>query len=256
MGLLKGVALPYFENPDILESEVVTPLKSFIYEYIDRANFRSLSFSEQMGMNPCRKFTTINFSRLILKKHTQVSGLEANDRKFVTEQIKNFYRGYTMFTSDNIFPDRNYFVYRHKGEIVAGLQVHPDAWKVVAMNSKSSWLMLKFLPSIPGVKKIFNPNNLQLLSIEGIWIKPGFEKFIESLLETVCAEFKTHIALFWLDTESELLKKIDTNVKLGLMDKMMKRVEADIRLRFFNMDVKEIDEFSGRPAYISGLDMT
>jgi hypothetical protein len=208
-----------------------------------------------MGMKPCRKFTTLNFSRLILKHHKQVSTLEVGERTYVSEQIKYFYRGYTMFTSDNIFPEKNYYVYRHEGEIVAGLQVHPDAWKVVAMNSKSSWLMLKFLPSIPGVKKIFNPDNLKFLSIEGIWFKPGFEICIENLLESVCAEFKTHIALFWLDTESELLKKIDAHVKLGIMDKMMKRVEADIRLRFFNME-DEIEEFSGKPAYISGLDMT
>ncbi len=255
LGLLKGAVMPYFENPGKLESSSSPETeKSLIYAFIERGNLRSSSFSETMGLKPYREFTTVLFSRVFFKKDKNVEHALSSDKNEILSALDSFYSGYNLYTSANICPGENYLIYKQNGKIVAGLQVHPDAWKIHNMKSWP-WFFLKFLPSIPGVRKIFNPKDFRFLGIEGIFYSHEGKKHLQTLLETACAIFQTSIAMIWLDTESLMMKDLKENVRLGIMDKMMKTVRADAYLRLIGMNEAEDQTFQEKPVYISAFDM-
>lgn len=255
LGLLKGAVMPYFENPGQLESSSSPENeKSLIYAFIERGNLRSSSFSETMGLKPYRQFTTIIFSRIFFKKDKNVEPAKLSEKHEIINALKNFYSDHNLFSTANISPAENYLVYKQNGKIVAGLQVHPDAWKIHNMKSWS-WFFLKFLPSLPGVRKIFNPKYFRFLGVEGIWYARGGEKYIQPLLETACAIHKSAIVMIWLDSESQMLKDIKSNVRCGIMNKIMHPVKADVYLRLNGMDEFESQAFQRKPVYISAFDM-
>ncbi len=282
--LLKEVSLPYFKNPDKLEdSDASHPEKSILYAFIERENLRSSGFSETMGLRTYRRFTTILFSRLRCRQDQHVGTALPSEKKEILRLIEQFYAQHTLFSTANIFPQhpkpleeeyteppyRNLFsgkkeknplsksaflVYRLNGKIVAGLQVHPDAWKITHLKSWS-WFTLKFFPRIPGIRRIFNPENFRFIALEGIFYTAGGQKYLEPLLETACANFQTAIAMLWVDTRSPVLKVLRKRVRLGLMNKFMRQVEADIRIKTYGLSGNEEQLLRDQPAYISAFDM-
>jgi len=256
VGLLKSVAGHYFENPERLEStsqDAGDP--SFLYAYIENENYRSMRFGKDMGMHPCRHFTTVLFSRMKLKASGQVIKATKEQYGEILNKLQSFYSGHTMFNTANLFLDDNYFVYTNNGEIKAGLQVHPDAWKITGRGGFAGRLFLKVLPVIPGVKKIFDPSCFRFLAIEGIWYEAGYEKCTETLLSSVCAQFNTHVAMLWFDTRCPVLHTINDHVDTGIFGKMVKQTEAEIMVRFYRFSDSMIEEFSRKPAYLSAYDM-
>ncbi len=255
VGLLKSVALPYFENPGLLDdSPADNHDPSFLYAYIENANYRSLNFSAEMGLTKCRNFTTLLFSRFRLRGRNEVTRAEPHQYPEIVQKISSFYSGHTMFYPRHIFMDGNYFVYMENGRMTAGLQVHRDAWKIISRSGFAGKLLLKVFPGIPGVKKVFDPAHFRFLAIEGIWYEKGGEKYLEPLLEAVCHNFKTHVAIMWFDTFCPVLKAIEEYVDPGLLGKMIKRTDAEIRVRFYNFSPEKMEEFTSKPAYLSAFD--
>ncbi len=254
-GLLYSVAQPYFEQPGLLDHTESQHNPALLYAYIEKANFRSLRFSTDMGLELVRSFTTILFSRLRLKSRPGVVLAEPGLYPAIMDKLKAFYARHSMFYSGNIFMDGNYFIFQREGKMVGGLQVHPDAWKIAGRGGLAGKFLLDILPRIPGVRKIFDPMHFRFLAIEGIWFNEGCEDCLEPLLESVCSYFETHIAMMWFDTECPALLAFRRFVNTGIFGKMVRSTEAGIRVRFYEFSRDQAEEFKKRPAYLSAYDM-
>jgi hypothetical protein len=255
--LLMSVGKAYFENPDLLEdSEVKESSQSIIYSYTEKENFRTLGFNDQMGLLPVRSFNTLLFSRFRTKAHTDVSAISKKEVSEVKNLISNFYRNYTMFSWQNLFFDNRYLLYRQNGKIVAGLQANPDLWHIYGLGGRKGKFLMKVLPLIPGTKRIFKSGSLKFLAVEGLFYLPGCENCIQSLLETACVKFDTNLVMMWFDAHSQIITDLDRTTEYGFISKIMKRVEADVRVRFINFNEEEKEKYRSRPAYISAFDMT
>lgn len=253
--IIRGSALPYMKDPGLLFPEDYDPKeKSLVYGYIESLNFRSMNFSEQMESDTIRKFRTLIFTRLKLRNGIKAERIDSSKIEEFKLVLKDFYKDHSFFTNENMFFNGNYFVYLENGEIQAGMQVHPETWKILEMPGKLNSGLLKVLPVMPYIRKIFNPKDFKFLALEGIYFKEGKEALIEPLIESVCKHFNTHFALFWLDTGSELYELLNNTIDFGLIGKSFDSPEANVRVRFNNYSEEEKRAFFEKPTYMSAYD--
>jgi hypothetical protein len=63
-------------------------------------------------------------------------------------------------------------------------------------------------------------------------------------------------AVIWLDGKSSLYETIRETGRLGIIDKVLKTADADIRVKFNADEIKNRQAYYDLPAYISCFDMT
>lgn len=253
--IIRDAAMPYMRDPALLMDEGYNPNeKALIYAYIETMNFRSMNFSIQMGAETIRKFLTLFFTRIKLKNSLNIQRIEKKEIDNFKTKLKDFYKNYSFFTTENMFFDGNYFVYKEKGEILVGMQVHPESWKIVEIPGRTNRVMLKILPYLPGIRNIFNPKDFRFLAIEGIYFKKGKEHLLEAFMESACKHFNTHFALIWVDSDSEMHSILKKHVNFGMIGRSFDKVDANIRVRFNNYTEEEKKLFYESPAYISAYD--
>lgn len=253
--IIRDAVMPYASQPSKLDEDFDPDEKSLVYAYVESENIRSLNFSEQMNAITARKCKTFIFSRIFLKNSLTIRSLKNDEKDGMLRKIKNFYRDYKLFTDENLFLDTNYFVLEEGGEIVAGAQVHREAWRIINMKGPLSKLMIKVLPRLPLIRNFFNPDDFHFLALEGIWYREGSEEKLNSLFASICHHFKTHFILTWADTESGLAGILYRNLDYGIIGRSFKQNEVDVRLTFNNFTEEEKSEFFENPVYVSAYDM-
>jgi hypothetical protein len=255
--IIKDSIKDYFYEPNRLLGKMSDPnQKTFIYAYIERGNIRSKIFSDQFDFQTVRSFTTILFSRVNPKIHPGVQRIKEEEKTDMLKLLRGFYRGFNMYTEQYLFYENNYYLLKLNNEIVSAVQANQEIWEIKKIPGFKGKILLDIMPRIPGVTKIFDPQNFRFAAIEGIYYKEGYESYLIPLFESICALTKTHFALIWLDTDSPLLKTIDKLGYHGLFSKFVKRVEVDIIIKFINFSEAEKESFRNNPAYLSCFDMT
>jgi len=255
--ILKDSLKDYINEPHRLLGKMSDPnQKTFIYAYIERENIRSRLFSDQMDFQTVRSFSTILFSRINPKIHPGVQKIKEEGKTNMLKLLRGFYRGFNMYTEQYLFYENNYYLLKINNEIVSAVQANPETWEIKKKPGFQEKILFNIIARIPGISKIFDLQNFRFAAIEGIYYKEGYEKYLLPLFETVCALTKTHFALIWLDTDSPVIKTIDKLGHHGLLSKFIKRVEANIIIKFVNFSEVEKESFRNNPAYLSCFDMT
>lgn len=254
---IKEKVLDFFDNMTQLnQTGVEMKMKTLSYAYIEKKNLRSIDFSSIMGYETIREFITVEFSRFFPRRNKQVEKIKPGEKNEMLGKLNDFYKNHTLFYTDNIFYKNQYFVLRKEGEIVAGVQANCVEWEVLEMPGKNGELIMKVVPKIPLISRLFQPHNFRFAAFEGIWYKKGHEKSLLTLFESACAILDLNVGLSWFDTESPVLKDLYNVGGLGWLNKVMAPHPAAIRVRFFDYSEKEKQEFRKQPAYISAFDMT
>ncbi len=257
LSLLRMTAAPYFHRPgEKLKNIPEGTEKSLIYAYIEKENFQSLQFAVQNDFVTVRQFTTYIFSRFFPRKNKNVFKLQDHEKEEVRRQLMEFYRDHTLYMDQNLFYKDNYLVYKENGAIVAGIQANPDGWEIKNMGGKFGKLLVHVVPYIPLINRVFNPAKLKFVAGDYIFWKPGFEHVLQDMFETSCNLNKTSILMTWSDTGSKLINTIDTHVEQGYIGKAIKRVDADVKVRFIGYESGEIEVFYSNPTFISAFDAT
>jgi hypothetical protein len=255
--ILKDSVKDYFYEPNLLLGKMSDPnQKTFLYAYIERENIRSRIFSDQMDFQIVRNFTTVFFSRFNPRIHHGVQRIKEGEKPYMLKLLRGFYKGFNMYTEQYLFYENNYYLLKLNNEIVSAVQANPEKWEIKKKPGIKGKILFNIVPHIPWMSKFFDPQNFRFAAIEGIYCKEGYEKYLLSLLETVCALTKTHFALIWLDTDSQIIKSIDKLGHHGLLSKFIKRVEANIIVKFINFSEEEKKSFTANPAYLSCFDVT
>jgi hypothetical protein len=255
--ILKDSVRDYFYEPNRMLGDMPAPnQKTFLYAYIERENIRSKMFSDQMDFEVIRSLTTIFFNRINPKIHPGVQRIKEEEKASMLELLRVFYRGFNMYTEQYLFYENNYYLLKLNDEIVAGVQANPETWEIIKKPGLKGKILFGIIPRIPGISRIFDPQNFRFLAIEGIYYKEGYEKYLLPLFETICALTKTHFAFIWLDTDSQVIRTINKLGHHGALSKFIKRIEANIIIKFINFSEQEKESFRNNPAYLSCFDMT
>lgn len=228
--------------------------RNIIYSYIDPSNLRSMEMAEGFGFNTIRSFSTFLFSRLKPNKKTKVRQIASDEIDAMKSLLSKEYDNYNFFTFDNLFIDDSYFVLEDNGDIVAGLQVHKEIWKVLDLPGASGKLMLNVISRIPVLKKLFN-RQYRFLAIEGIYSTEGCEDKLEELLESVLFLTGYNTAMLPVDMDSELLVKT-SNINFGLLNRLHRPVKISVVAKFNGISDEEIISYYKQPVYISGYDIS
>lgn len=237
----------YFEN------EVQTP--SFFYAYVDASNVRSHKLLSHIGFEKIRNFETLTFSRLYPKKDKRVAQLLQEEQYTMLNLLQEAYKEYTCVHFDAQFFERNYFVLKVENEIVAGIRANMAHWVIRSLSGLSGKMIIKIIPHIPILSRLFNPTDFRFMAFDGIYCKAGYEKYFFLLMESICASSNVSTGLTWLDTDSPLYFRLKDAGNWGIMDKLKEKIPAYVVAAFKHIPKEEQEEISTRPVYISAVDI-
>ena len=230
--------------------------KTVLYAYIEQENQRSMEMSSRMGYKTMRIMTNEFFSRVFPRSDRNVGRIREDEKETVRKKLREFYRDFTFYTEESLFYKDAYFVYRQDGEIVAGVQATPVEWEIKVMPGISGWIFQKLVPVMPFLKQLFNPNSFRFVSLDFIYYKEGSEKLLLPLFESVLAHQNVRTAITWHDSESPILKTIQTLPRLGIFRKLTSSRPAEIRMKFAGLNPSEEQVFADYPAFIIAFDAT
>jgi hypothetical protein len=237
----------YFENQ--------THRSSVFYAYVDASNVRSSKLLGHIGFNAIRSFETCTFSRLYPEKDKRVSLISPEYQNAMLALLQDSYKEYSFAHFDQEYFQENYFVLKKENEIVAGVRVNMAHWVVRSLPGFSGKLIIKLLPHIPVISRLFNPTNFRFAAFDGIYCKEGNEKEFFKLMESVCNTFKVSTGLMWLDSDSALYHRFKSAGDWGIMDKLKEKIAAHVVVAFKNIPQEEQERIAKCPAYISVVDI-
>lgn len=246
---------PIFANPSQLrEGETSSDQAAIIFAIIDQTNLRSMNFSSQMGLETVGTLAGFSFSRLQPGRSDRIHQVEDHEKESILTQIREYYKDYTLFFSDSIFKNNDYYLIKEEGRMVAGVQIYSVQWEILDFGNKVANRAMKILTRIPWVRKRISRDKISFLAMDGIYCEPGYEKVLYELMEGLLERTGTYIAMLMMDQKSDLYGIFRDRRKLGLVNKIMGTYHADIRVRFIHIPEEVREHFFKSPIYIPTYD--
>jgi hypothetical protein len=203
-----------------------------------------------------RSFLTVAFSRFSPKKDRRVSKIREAEKPEMKKLLSEYYRDFSLFTTEYSFYGDRYYVLKEGDEIIAGVSAIPGVHKIYDIPGIWGWVIMKILPRVPYYKRLFSPGEFRYLVFDAIYCKKGHERTLGNLFESVCAAEGYYTGLTWLDDRSDLFDKIRNDINMGALNRMLNAKPGLVYIRFVNFEEKEKDSFYEAPAYISGFDFS
>ena len=224
---------------------------------VERDNLASYNVVSKVGYEHVNTFKSHGFSRFFPKPDPRLEQVvSAEGRKELLDLLTEYYREHTLVNFDYIFLHNKYFVFRDKGEIVAGCQAHHVHWVVNKMAGFSGKIIRRITPYLPLIRRVFNPDKFEFLGFEGIYCKPGYEKELIRLFEAVLAHEGRNSAMFWLGERSPVRARILKQGGLGLLHRFVEKSDVLLMTSYVGLTEAEINDFKSRPLYASSFDLT
>ncbi len=253
----KQKTLDIFSKPHILDlPDVFEKDKHIMYAFLESMNERSKNLVHQAEYEYIRSFLTVAFSRFSPKPDKRVTKLKQSEQAEMNDLLMDFYKDYSLFSTDYAFYGNRYYVLKEKGEIIAGVCTIPASYTVYHIPGIWGWVIMKVLPVTPYFKRLFQPGKFRYLVFDAIYCKKGKEPLLADLFESVCAAEGFNTGLTWLDDRSEFYDKIRTEVRMGALNRMLNAKPGLVYMKFINIDEEEKECFYDAPAYVSGFDFS
>ncbi len=246
-GLLKNNIEQFFQNA--FEGEYGSGVESF-YAYIDPANSKSLWMSENFGFHPVARVATQTFSRI---KPRKILGIEQiSDWSEVQEIMENQYSAYRFYSSVQT-AKRPFWVARDEdGEIMALAKTTIANWQIVRLPGKYGAVTTRLVPFVPGLRKIIRPKKHRFVVPEAVFIKNNDPELFASFMESILANEKLNLALWWVDESDDLYQRVRNNVNWGILHKIVGLNVANVMVR--NKKGSDLSESNNMPVFTSGFD--
>jgi hypothetical protein len=224
------------------------------YAYIEGENVRSDKVAHFIKYKQAAKFKTILFGRMFPKKNANCRQCNMEEKEKVFSLMESYYKDYSFAHFEYILLGNDYWVLEKDGEILAGIQVHPQHWKFVSIPGVSGKFIHKVLPFVPIANRLFNAKNHKFLCFEGHYCKPGHERDLLDLMEHCLAHFNRTSGMMWFDVRSPLFKKLDALNRFGLIDKIQGKHSAHVYAKLHNITDEKWAEYTDKPFYIAAYD--
>lgn len=249
-GVIKRLAIQVMSSVREGETE-----KTIFVGFVEKGNKSSYKVSESAGYRNIGTIKTVGFSRFFPKKSSNIQQVKnETEKKEIIELLKNQYRQHALVQFDYLFIKDNYYMIKENDKIVAGCQFHKAHWVVNKMPGLMGKIILNVVPRIPLFNKLFNPKKFEFLAFEGIYFKPGKEKFLHELFEGLLAKEKLKSALFWMGEKCPWYRTLNQYGRSGLINKFVKGSDVYIMASYQNMTPEEVHAAENSPLYASGFD--
>lgn len=254
----KRRTLEIFSKPHLLDyKDLGENEKHLMYAFVESMNERSKNLIHQAGYEYVRSFLTVAFSRYSPKPDGRVSKISTQeDKKRMESLLLDFYRDFSLFSTDFAFYGDRYYVLKENDEIIAGVNALPSVYKVHDIPGVWGWVLMKVLPKAPYFRRLFHPTEFRHLVFDAIYCRKGREDDLAVLMESVCATEGYYTGLTWLDDRSYLFDRLRSGVKMGALNRMLNAKPGLVYVKFLNFTNDEKEIFYDVPAYISGFDFS
>ncbi len=235
------------EIKDVLKGKGLSNQNPLLYAYVDESNHRSKSLIDDFGFQRIGTFRTVFFSRFSPKKSNSVYQLEPAEFAEFRDKIRTKYQKHSLVITDNIGFNNGCFEYRENGNVIAGVQAHPEHWRIYEVPG--SRFLIKLVSRIPWINRIINID-FHFLSIEGLFGDPNRPDVINNLLESVLVHFERNTLIACMDVRSEGYQLL-TQLNRGFI----KHLTSEKEIAVVGYGDKEIlDKVRSHPIYVSGFD--
>ena len=226
------------------------------FALVERGNKASFKSVQRAGYEHTATIKTIGFSRIFPKRSSRIHLCQSSkERSYVLQKLHSFYRQHSLVQFNPIFLHNQYFVLKdQEGKIIAGCQYHRCHWRVNKMPGTTGKLLVKTLPYLPLLRRLFNPRSFRFLAFEAIFVEKGAETALEELFEGILQLEKLNTAMYWLDARDPLYQAWTTGFSLGLIHPFIKSNDVYMMQSFQNFSEEEAKAFKNRPFYASAFD--
>jgi hypothetical protein len=241
--LLKRIAINYAEQ--------ITPSHFLFYSFIEAKNQRSLQISLKEEFLSVTRLNTYFFRRLWPMADKRVGRVSLDEMDQVRALLEERYQHYALYTSHGIGYQGNYFALKESGRIVAGIQANPVCWRIKQLPYKGSDLLIRVLPHLPLVRRLFNPDAFAFAAIEGLYLAKGREELLPVLLESVLAQTGLYSAMWQIDERDSTMALIEAN-SMGAMSGFESDVKTHVLIKPLGLAEGWVN--STAPVYASSFD--
>ena len=234
----------------LLEGEgLPSDYPALFYAYVDPGNIRSTRQIHEFGLKEVGKFSALIFSRLFPRDTPQIEKISISENPHLLHTLKDFYKSYRLVSFDNLIKHDNYFVLREEDEIICGVQAVPEYWEVKEVPGITGKIIMKVVPHIPVLKRLFNPN-YRFVYLDGLFCQPGHEKKLEILFSSILKRYGVYSAIICADGTSDLYR-ILKSINFGIIDSIQDEIRMTALVKPINGEIP----FKQGPIYISGVDV-
>jgi len=237
--------------------QAITPEPTGVTAYIDEANTPSLTVFRGQGFTDLGSFHGIVINRIHPKPCLRAESLPEKDFTSTVNTLTALYAGHILQDFETSLHPHEYRVIRdEEGNLIAGLQAHPEVWKVTHLEGLSGWLVIHGLSKIRWVRDhLFNPEVSRFLHIGNLYAKPGQEHYIFALIEDALVRARVPFAVAYLDKRSPVYQRLAAAESFGILNHEM---ETPVRVMSWFQGLTEAELIAARqqPLSISPLDIS
>lgn len=241
--LLKQQAVAYVEQH--------TPSPFLFYSFIEGKNVRSIAISQKEGFQSVATLKTYFFRRYSPVQDKRFSPATADDLQQLQPLLRQFYQSYRFKTFAQIGYQHQYFVLKEQGQIVAGVQANPVAWRFYQMPGVMGWVLMNLVPLISASRRFFNPARNEFAVLEGIYFQKDRPELLPVLLESVLAHYGLHSAMCEVDQLDPLVGLL-LHPSMGRLSGFEKDVKTHVLVKAVGLSEPVIE--SKAPVYVSCFD--
>ncbi len=226
---------------------------SLYYAAVESENFRSRRIVNNVGFQEVAPIRTLGMSRFFPRKITPLRRLSNDEFQQFLPKLSAQYEQHHCWVTDNLNIDPGYWVVEHQGEIVLGAQVHQAFW---AVDSLPGFLghLLPVTPYIPFLNRVFNARDFRFLTIEGLYIKAGYDGELLAFWESLLYQFKQHVMLSWWDERDPIYQYIQQQPNLGLIKMFTQSTKVSFIISNQQLTDEQRTGFQQGPYFIANLD--
>jgi RimJ/RimL family protein N-acetyltransferase len=227
--------------------------RGIYYGYVEAANTRSLRTLQKVGRKSLGQYHSLLVSRLCPRDQGGVEKLDDSKREQLVQLLDEQYANHSLTDFEQSVKTEDYYVVMKRGEIIAGLQCERNHLTIKHLPGVSGVLLLKILPHIPWVHRLFPQGNYHFLTLGNIYIREGKERDLFTLIETVLAKHQLNFGMIYMDRRSPIYQHLTKAGKFGVFHALVTvPVHVMAYLKGFTAD--EMAEIQRQPLFMSMMD--
>ncbi|MCO4814843.1 MAG: hypothetical protein KC454_09025 [Flavobacteriales bacterium] len=222
---------------------------SEFYAYVDPENVKSLWLTEELGFKTIREIELRTFSRVAPKNKIDV--VRSGDWSEIPEFIISRLQKKDYFFLQEFMKGEYYVVKNETEEIICFAKITNLDWRIERLPGKFGKTLTKVIPFIPGINRIIRPKKHSFVIPEGVYIKDNCSNLLNDFFNSILAEEKRNLILWWVDPIDGLYSTIKNKIKWGVLNKLIGVTQVNVISKTLNNK----SETSKQSFHISGTDM-
>lgn len=227
--------------------------RGIYYGYVETANTRSLRTLQKVGRKSLGQYHSLLVSRLCPRDQGGVEKLDDSKRERLLQLLDEQYANHSLTDFEQSIKTEDYYVVMKRGEIIAGLQCERNHLTIKHLPGVSGVLLLKILPHIPWVRRLFPQGNYHFLTLGNIYIREGNERDLFILIEAVLAKHQLNFGMVYLDRRSPIYQRLTQAGKFGVINALV-TVPVHVMAYLNGFTANEMAEIHRQPLFMSMMD--